>query len=252
MRKVKLRSGFVYHIYNRGIEKRKIYLDSSYYARFISILKHCLNYGYPYSLLNRRLQDVKSPSGKREIFEQLEWKRIDQPVSIISFCLMPNHFHLTLKQLVDNGISDYMHRIGISYTGYFNIREDRSGRLFESTFKAVRVESDEQLRHLTRYQHINPWRIVKGKRELVNYPWSSLPVYLGKKEFKIVNPELVMGNFKDTEDYLGFVLAEIDEGGVGKLVKVAIDDDFGWFEEWKAKEKSRREESRDYLYRNIG
>lgn len=251
MRKVKLRSGFVYHIYNRGVEKRKIFLDAGYYRRFISTLEHYLSYDYPYSLLWRRLQDVKSPDGKREILEQLERKRIDQPVNIISFCLMPNHFHLTLKQAVENGISNYMHKIGTSYTNYFNIREDRSGRLFEGTFKAVRVESDEQLRHLTRYQHINSWKIVKNKRELRNYPWSSLPIYLGKKDMQFVNPELVMGNFKDSEDYLDFVLAEVDEDSVSQLAKVAIDDDFGWFEEWKAREKSRKEESREYLYRSI-
>ena len=181
---------------------------------------------------------------KQEIFRRMEDKRIEPMVEIISLCLMPNHYHLTLKQLRENGVSIFMHRIGTSYTGYFNIRQERSGRLFETSFKAVRVESEEQLIHLSRYQHINPHSLDLTPKELVNYSWSSLPAYLGKKEPSFVNPEMVLSAFKKTESYLKFVLGEIAESETFHIQDVAIDDDFGWFAKLKAFEKDRREQLR--------
>ena len=244
MRETSLTNDCIYHIYNRGTDKREIFLDPNYYSRFISILKHCLTYDYPYSLLVRSLKTAKSKAQKQQIFQRLETKRVEPLVEIISFCLMPNHYHLTLKQLSNKGISNFMQRIGNAYTKYFNILQDRSGRLFETTFKAVLVESEEQLLHLTRYQHINPHSLDLTPKELVNYSWSSLPVYLGKKEPSFVNPEMVLSAFKKTESYLKFVLAEIAESETFHIQDVAIDDDFGWFAKLKAFEKDRREQLR--------
>lgn len=244
MRKTTLATDCVYHIYNRGVEKREVFLDSSYYFRFLSILKHYLNYNYPYSLLKRSLEKAKSKEGKQNILQRLETKRIKPPVEIISFCLMPNHYHLTIKQLIKNGISNFMHRIGTAYTGYFNIRQERSGILFESVFKAVLVESEEQLLHLTRYQHINPNSLGLTSKELTNYSWSSLPVYLGEKTPSFVKPRVVLSAFKKPESYLKFVLAEITELETCHLRDTAIDDDFGWFAKLKAFEKDQQEQLR--------
>lgn len=245
MRKVSFATDFIYHIYSRGVEKRKIYLDSNDYSRFVSILEHYLKYDYPYSLLKERLKKVRSPQGRRNVFLRLETKRIEPPVEIIAFCLMPNHYHLTLKQLVEDGITNFMHRMGTSYTNYFNIRQDRSGRLFESTFKAVLVETDAQLLHLTRYQHLNPRVLdLKTPESLINYHWSSLSTYLGKKRFPFIKPEVAMSIFKTPKDYLEFVLAEIDELESLRLQEIAIDDDFGWFTDFRALEKDHQEEFR--------
>lgn len=230
MRKIILATDCIYHIYNRGVEKRKIYLNTSYYSRFLSILEHYLEYDYPYSLLKRRLEEARSPQEKHKILLQLEARRIEPPVEIIALCLMPNHYHLTFKQLVENGITSFMHRIGTAYTGYFNIRQNRAGRLFENTFKAVKVNSSEQLLHLTRYQHLNPRVLgLNTPQKLVSYPWSSLSIYLGEKHLPFIKPEVVISNFKDSASYLDFVLAEIDEFALLRLQEVAIDDDFGWF-----------------------
>ncbi len=245
MRTVSLNTDCIYHIYNRGVEKRKIFLDSDYYSRFISLLKHSLSYKYPYSLVIRSLKEAKSKKSKQEFLRRLETKRINPPVEIISFCLMPNHYHLTIKQLVKDGVSDFMHRIGTAYTKYFNILQDRSGRLFEGTFKAVQVESEEQLIHLTRYQHINPHSLDLTPKEIVNYPWSSLPTYLGGKKFSFVNPEMVLSAFKDSKSYLDFVLAEISGSEVYNIQNVAIDDDFGWFTRVRVLEKAQKEQLRN-------
>ena len=134
MRGISLSADCIYHVYNRGTDKREIFLDSNYYSRFISILKHCLTYDYPYSMLVRSLKTAESKTQKQQVFQRLETKKIEPPVEVISFCLMPNHYHLTLKQLVEKGTSSFMHRVGTAYTKYFNILQDRSGRLFESTF----------------------------------------------------------------------------------------------------------------------
>lgn len=81
--------------------------------------------------------------------------RGSKSVEIVSYGIMPTHIHLTLKQLVDDGISKYMSRVLNSYSKYFNIHHLRKGPLWESTFKSVLVETDEQLLHLTRYHHLN-------------------------------------------------------------------------------------------------
>ncbi len=244
MRKVTLATDSIYHIYNRGVEKRNVFLDRGYYSRFTSLLKHYLNYDYPYSLVARSLKRAKSKEKKQKIFQRLETKRAEPPVEIISFCLMPNHYHLALNQLLEGGISNFMHRLGTSYTNYFNIRQERSGVLFEGAFKAVLVESEEQLLHLTRYQHINPHSLDLTPKELVNYPWSSLPAYLGKKRPSFVNPKTVLSAFKDPKSYLDFVLAEISGSETFHLQDIAIDDDFGWFAKFRAFEKEQREQLR--------
>jgi len=245
VRSVPLATNYFYHIYNRGVDKREIFSDYSCYARFVSTLEHYLKYDYPYSGLKRRLKKAQFPLEKQNILRQLEMRRVSPPVEIISLCLMPNHYHLTLKQLVENGISNFMHRIGIAYTTYFNIRNERSGRLFETTYKAVLVESDEQLLHLTRYQHINPRSLgLKTLKELVGYPWSTLGSYLGEKRFSFVNPEVVMSAYKKPGDYLDFISAEIDEFEPLRLQGITVDDDFGWFAKFRTSNKERREQLR--------
>ena len=245
MRKISFNTNDVYHIYSRGVEKRKIFLDSNDYSRFVSILKHCLNFDYPYSLLKQHLKKARNPKDKEKVILRLETRRIQPPVEIISFCLMPNHYHLTLKQLVENGITNFMHRIGTGYTNYFNIRQDRSGRLFESTFKAVVVESDEQLLHLTRYQHLNPRKLGSASpKQLIDYDWSSLSTYLSGEKFSFVKPDIVLTNFKTPKSYLDFVLTELDKFEPLRLEEIAIDDDFGWFAKYRSLEKDRRSELR--------
>ena len=252
MRKINFNTNYAYHIYGRGVEKRKIFLDLNDYSRFVSILKHYLNFDYPYSSLKQRLKKAQTPKDKQKVILYLETRRIQPPVEIISFCLMPNHYHLTFKQLVENGITQFMHRIGTAYTGYFNIRQDRSGRLFESTFKAVAVDSDEQLLHLTRYQHLNPHKLgFISPKQLTNYDWSSLSTYLGSKKFSFVNHDLVLANFKNPKSYLDFVLAELDEFEPLRLEEITIDDDFGWFAKYRSLEKDRRNELRNQYLESL-
>lgn len=247
-RKITFARDKFYHIFTRGIDGREIFTDESYYSYFLSLLEHCLNYGYPYSTLKNRLKKAQSPHERQEIFAQLETKRIAPPVEVISFCLMPTHPHLTLKQLEDSGITVFLHRLFTAYSHYFNIRYQRSGPLFESTFKAALVDSDEQLIHLSRYQHINPRALgLNTVEELANYPWSSLAFYLGERDLSFVNADAVLSLFPSSEEYSAFVSAEIDEYEPMRLEGVAIDDDFGWFARFRQLEASRKEELRRNL-----
>jgi putative transposase len=142
-------------------------------------------------------------------------------VEIVAFCLMPNHFHLLLKQLKKKGISTFMAQISNSYTRYFNLKYDRVGPLFQGVFKAVRVKNDEQLLHLSRYIHLNPVTdyLVENPEE---YLYSSYLEYLKKP--KLVSPEIVLGQFASKADYEKFVLNQKDYARKLKEIKrLAID-----------------------------
>ncbi len=247
MSKEKPITGEIYHIYTRGVEGREIFLDQTYHSQFITTLDHYLTYDYPLSVLKRRLKKAKTEQTKERIFADLETHRIEpEEVMLISFCNMPTHPHLTLKQLQDNGISTLMHRMGTSYTNYFNIRLERTGRLFETSYKLVRVESDEQLLHLTRYQHINPKTLgLITAEDLINYPWSSLSTYLGDKRYPFVNTETIMSYFSSPSEYLKFVMAEVDKFEPLRLETVAIDDDFGWFSGFRALKEEIQKDRRE-------
>jgi putative transposase len=108
-------------------------------------------------------------------------------VDIIAYSLMPNHFHLLLKQNKEKGVATYVANFVNAYTKYFNTKHERSGPLFQGVFKAVYVETDEQLVHLTRYIHLNPVASsLIAQEHLPTYQWSSYPAYLATTENDLV------------------------------------------------------------------
>lgn len=133
-------------------------------------------------------------------------------VEVLAYVLMPNHFHFLIRETTDYGIPKFAQRLSNSYTRYFNLKHDRKGRLFESSYQQVRVKSDEQLIHLGRYIHLNP---VVSKQlqitlnQLKTYPWSSLPSYLENKS-GMCNLQEIMSHFESPERYWQFVKAEVD------------------------------------------
>lgn len=152
-------------------------------------------------------------------------------VEILCYCLMPNHFHLLLKQVTDNGIPEFMKKLGTGYAYYFNLKNERQGHLFQNTFKAVLMENDTQFLHLSRYIHLNPldlhapeWREgkiedwEKARKYLENYPWSSYPIFVGKKLSSFCYPELLGKMFQSPQQYEDFV-----KGWTGRNAKVTSD-----------------------------
>lgn len=132
-------------------------------------------------------------------------------VELYAYCLMPNHFHLLVKQNHEAGISQFMRKAINSYSSYFNLAHKRSGPLLQGVFKAVRVETGEQLIHVSRYIHINPYvGHVVTRKKLSSYPWSSLMFYLDRTNSHFLNKEPVLSHFTSTEKYREFLLGEAD------------------------------------------
>jgi len=214
MRKIKFVNAAYYHVYNRGVEKRKIFLNQSDYQRFLdSIL--VFNSIEP---LHRHFSTNPTAEAKP--------RRNDELVKIVAFCLMPNHFHLLLKQENNNGISKYLHKLLTGYTMYFNKRHDRTGVLFQGVFKSKLVNDDPYLLHLSRYIHLNPLEILGVDRanedavdqSLRQYPWSSYRDYVGNKcNGGIIECEndIVLAQCGGKKGYRRFVLDELPRRSLG-------------------------------------
>ncbi|MFH1459540.1 MAG: transposase [Candidatus Omnitrophota bacterium] len=203
MRKNVLKNNHVYHVFSRSIFKFKIFNDLVDFDRMRNLFwyyrkeKPILKYSYFLQVNNKEKFYKDYLLNNKEI------------VNIIAYCIMPTHIHLILKQTKDKGISIFMNNILNSYTRYFNSKIKRKGPLWESRFKSVNVDTDEQLMHLTRYVHLNP-----VTAHLVNNPeaWN----YSSYKEFiSMENEEQPICKYNDLLDinpkqYAEFVHSNID------------------------------------------
>jgi len=200
MRKVKFINDGIYHSYNRGVEKRDIFLDKQDYFRFIHDLFE-FNDQAPAGKFSQFSQAQKQQQS--EVQQSEAGLPIVEPrkllVEILAFCLMPNHYHLLLKQKREGGMVQFMQKLGTGYTNYFNQKYKRVGGLFQGNFKAISVIQQDYLNYLLYYIHFNPldlfelgWRVgeinnyQKAIEFLNSYRWSSHLDYLGKKNFPSV------------------------------------------------------------------
>lgn len=197
-----------YHVYNRGVEKRIIFLDEQDYSFFV----HCL---YEFNDIKPAIDTRWQP--QRTVLRVPR----DPIVDIVAWCLMPNHFHLLLRQRTKNGISFFMKKLGTGYAMYFNKKYQRSGILFQGRFKSVHVHRDEYLLHLIRYIHLNPIDLIvsdwesngvsdwlKTNQFLETYRWSSYLDWIGKKNFpSLLGQTIVQKMFTGSEDHRLFVQA---------------------------------------------
>ncbi|MDA2936063.1 transposase [Patescibacteria group bacterium AH-259-L05] len=211
MRKTKFANKHFYHVYNRGVEKRDIFLSEKNYVRFIHDL-------YEFNSVDPA-QKFTAKIGV-PISDNFENKEINRLVNIVCFCLMPNHFHLILEQLNDGGITQFMQKLGIGYVYYFNLKYERVGPLFQGRYKAIHIDNENYLLHLSRYIHLNPVELVESKWKeqgitnwenvnefLEQYRWSSYLDYIGKKNFpSVIHNDIIRYYFGSLEeDYKGFV-----------------------------------------------
>jgi len=208
MRNVQYGNGEIYHVYNRGANSHLIYLDDADRIRFLKGLM----------LFN---DEEVLPTGKALLqLWQNPKKAEKQLVTILSYTLMDNHYHLVLEQLVDRGIEKFMQRLSLGYTKYRNQRYGSKGVVFGSPYKAVHIATEEQFLHITRYVHLNPydhhdygWREGKARSraavsELLRvYHWSSYRAYIGLEINPLINSTRILDCFKDSQDYEGFVIS---------------------------------------------
>ncbi len=205
---VALVPGEYYHTYNRGADKRIIFLDDADRRRFVELL-YLANTTSPINV-----RDVR----RREL-SVFDFDRKMQRVHIGAYCLMPNHFHILLTAAQENGVQDYMQKLLTAYSMYFNKRYARTGTLFEGRFKSEHVDSDEYLKYLFSYIHLNPVKLIQsdwkevGIRDLKKvrayldaYAYSSLHDYFViREESKILDQDKFPGFFstkKEIDDEL--------------------------------------------------
>lgn len=203
-----------YHVFNRGNEKRDIFTQARDYKRFLRTF-------YYYQFIGPKPSFSKFAKSDLNTFKPDPNKKL---VEILCYCLMPNHFHFLIKQLKDNGISIFLSQISNSYTKYFNTKYTRVGALLQGAFKAVTIETDEQLVHVSRYIHLNPV-VTKLVKLPENYEWSSYSEYrTGQKRYCEI--EEILNFFPSPQKYREFVEAQIDYGTTLEILKHrAIDRD---------------------------
>jgi len=197
-----------YHIVRKSIDEILLFKNvNDYYRAIFSIYE--FNNANPVTIQERRkartrfkksiILTNKLDRGRASIQLGEERDKRDKLVEIVTFCLMPTHIHLLLRQLKNEGTREFMSKVGTGYGGYFNRKYQRKGYVFQDRFKTVHIETEEQLRNLFVYVHTNPLSLIESnwkekgiedpKRAiefLENYKWSSYQDYLGKKNFPSV------------------------------------------------------------------
>lgn len=184
--KVYVKDGF-YHIYNRGVEKRTIFEDEQDYKVFLKYLKEYL------SALQDSQMFKKNFISKGGTFKGIprQPKNYQKEIDLVAFCLMPNHFHLLIKQHTQNAIEKFMRSLATRYSLYFNKKYSRVGKLFQGHYKASLITDDSYLLHLSRYIHLNP---IEYTNDLKN-AYSSYVNYLGLRKASWVKPNTILSFF---------------------------------------------------------
>ena len=184
-----------YHIYNRGTDKREIFLDKEDVLRFYQYLTE----------LNSEevIGSLYQESFRKKKLRSLASKKTKKLVNIIAYCLNQNHFHFILEQVADDGIQKFMHRLGTGYTNYFNNKNERTGGLFQGTYKAKHILLNEYLLHLAVYVNLND-RVHKGMNKpwMKELPFSSFKEYAGIQEKGICKKDIILGQFKDRKAFI--------------------------------------------------
>lgn len=209
-RKLVFANDEIYHIFNRGVEKRPTFTNKRELDRGVLTLDF-----YRYADLSVKLsQFLTLPYDQKESLIKSMKKDSKKLVDIISYCLMPNHFHFLLRQKIEKGISIFISNFTNSYTRFFNTKHERIGPLFQGIFKAIRILSDEQLMHVSRYIHLNPVSsYIIEPTDLESYHWSSYPEYINLSANDICDKETVLDLFSSKDaakKYKQFVLDQVD------------------------------------------
>jgi len=221
--KTYIANGF-YHVYNRGVEKRNIFLDEQDYRVFLSYLKIYL------SPLKETIKNTDKninldyEEKNSKIYRLNSLSNFFNKINLISYVLMPNHFHLELQQIGIKDIENFMRCLITKYTMYFNKRYKRVGPLFQGRYKAVSIFGKERLIDLSNYIHINPIEFLGKGQVLESYSWSSYPAYIGNHQVRWLSKEIVLSNFKNEESYRSFVMKSVGSDPPGGSDPVLPDD----------------------------
>lgn len=192
MRKTQFINNEYYHIFNRGVDKREIFLDNEDLSRFFQSICEF---------------NTIEPIGSifENSFRQLGHRMSKQGklVNFICYCLNPNHYHFILEQVAENGIQKFMHRLSGGYTWYFNNKHKRSGSLFQGSYKAIHINTNEYLLHVSAYVNLNDKVHQLGglAAKLVMSSWKE---YLRNDKDGFCEKEIIFGQFNSAEEYKKF------------------------------------------------
>ena len=204
-RKVVFANGEIYHIFNQSIANEEIFAGKRNLVKILHLIDY---YRFKQKISFSRLKLLT----RNARFEYLSEVRKQKPlIEMYAYAYMPNHFHILLKQIQDNGIVTFASNIQNSFAKYFNIRHNRGGSLFKRPFKAKWIDSGETLTHVSRYIHLNPvTSYIVEYHELETYPWTSYPFYVGTKKDNLVDTKLILDIFGSRKNYTDFVSNQVD------------------------------------------
>lgn len=208
IRKTPFINGEFYHIYNRGVDKRDVFFDAYDVERFMQSLEEF---------------NTTEPIGSIYEHSFKKQKSLGPPMSklveIVCYCINPNHYHFILKQISDNGISRLMQRLG-GYTKYVNEKYERSGALFQGGFKAIHINSNEYLLHLSAYVNLND-RVHQLGHPMSKLVASSWGEYINNHQAQaFCKKDIILGQFNDDINAYKIFAEETIEG----IIKRRMED----------------------------
>ena len=203
MRKEVFANGEFYHIFNRGVDKREIFSDNLDSKRFFQ--------GMIEFNVIQPIGSIYENSFLRNKNKKTDTQKL---VNLICYCINPNHYHFLLEQANDFGLEKFMHRLGVGYTKYFNNKYKRTGSLFQGNFKAVHVDSNEYLLHLSAYINLNHkvHHIELGNLvSKLGVPKTRLGEYMGANSENFCKKEIILNQFKTFKEYEKFAYSSLKD-----------------------------------------
>ena len=190
-----------YHIYNRGNQTQQLFFDQSDYIRFLFGILFCqsdISLSHPSRQVGYFLKKKSFQVDADTIDAILNNRRVE----LINFCVMPNHFHLLVRNVTETGIPTYLHKVSNAYAKYFNTKYDRSGHVFQGTYKANSLMNENDVMRLSAYIHNNPKEL---NYKLEEYAWSSLIDFKQNRWGNLLERGIVRERFKSFKDYLSYI-----------------------------------------------
>lgn len=199
-RETKLVEGEIYHVYNRGVEKRIIFEDLEDYERFLGSLEIFNTEDINGGIFEFKRNGIEKP------------KQEDRLVNIIAYSLNPNHYHLILQQIKKDGVTKFIHKVAMGYSKHFNHKYKRVGTLFQGTFKSIHINTNEYLLYLGIYVNLN--NKIHSKNNNSNLGYSSWEEYTAQRtnhNSDICSKDIILGQFKNRGDYTNYALELLPE-----------------------------------------
>lgn len=221
-RSIPLVEGEIYHTFNRSVASEPIFTGQQKCQRFLEVVDF---YRYKKPRIRFSHYNQLELQARKNFLADL-YKTGQKLVEILAFAIMSNHFHFLLRQKDPKGISNFLRNVQDSYAKYINTKTSRTGALFRSMFKAIRIESDEQFLHVARYIHLNPFLsyLLKEKEQLEIYPWTSYKYYLEGQDLPLLEKNTLLSYFKSIDKLRAFTMDQAEyQRGIDRIKHLLLE-----------------------------